>query len=126
MQREIVEGEETHMLNAKVIRPSMSEWGAPLVLIPKKDKTPRFCIDYRRLTLATKKDSFALPRIDECIDSLEEATVFTTMDCNAGYWQIPVADEDIPETASVCHAGVYEFLRMLETVQCAGHVPTGD
>eukprot|EP00170_Pyropia_yezoensis_P003740 contig_15708_g3751 len=87
----------------------MSEWGAPVVIVPKKDQTPRFCIDYRRLNLVTKKDSYPSPRMDECIDSLGEATVFTTIDCNAGYWQITVAEGDIPKTAFVCHSGVYEF-----------------
>lgn len=82
------------------------------MVIPKKDKTPRFCTDYRRLNLITKKDSYPLPRMDEYIDSLGDAKVLTTIYCNAGYWQIPVAEEDIPKTAFVCHAGVYEFLRM--------------
>eukprot|EP00170_Pyropia_yezoensis_P001204 contig_5367_g1208 len=73
--------------------PSVAEgvrrWGAPVVIVPKKDQTTRFCIDYRRLNLVTKKDSYPIPRMDECIDSLGEATVFTTIDCRAGYWQIP-------------------------------------
>lgn len=76
-----------------------------MVIVPKKDQTPRFCIDYRHLSLITKKDSYPLPRMDECIDYLGEATVFTTIDCNAGNWQILVAEGDIPKTAFICHSG---------------------
>ena len=50
--------------------------------------------------------------MDEYIDSLGEATVFTTLDCNSGYWQIPVAPSDREKTAFVCHAGLYQYRRM--------------
>lgn len=69
MQREIDDEQVKRMQDAKVIQPSMSEWGAPVVIFPKKDKTPRFCIDYRRLNLVTKNDAYPLPRMNECIDS---------------------------------------------------------
>lgn len=44
-QRDIVEKNFKRMKDAKVIRPSTSEWGAPVVIVPKKDQAPRFCID---------------------------------------------------------------------------------
>ena len=53
-----------------------------------------------------------MPRMDECIDSLGSATVFTTLDCNCGYWQLPVAKEDQDKTTFTCHAGSYKFLRL--------------
>lgn len=90
----------------------MSEWGAPVVIVSKIDKTLRFCIDYRRLNQVTQKDSYPLSRMDEWIHSLGDATVFCTFDCSTGYWEIPVAEEDIPKTAFVCHRGMYDFLRM--------------
>lgn len=64
IQGDNVDGEANRMLQAGVIRGSMSEWGAPVVLIPKKNSAPRFCIDYRRLNLVTKKDSYPLPSMD--------------------------------------------------------------
>ena len=51
-------------------------------------------------------DSYPLPRMDDCIDSLEDAVVFTTLDCNSGYWQIPVAPEDRDKTTFTTHMGV--------------------
>ena len=50
--------------------------------------------------------------MDEYIDSLGEATVCTTLDCNSGYWQIPVAVRDRVKNAFVCHSGLYQYIRM--------------
>lgn len=102
----MVDGEFKGMLHAGVIWGSMSESGAPVVFVPKKDCTPRFCIDYRRLGLVTEKDSYPLPMIDECIHSLGEAIVLNTVDCNARYWQIPVAEKDIPKIELVYQWGL--------------------
>jgi len=46
------------------------------VIVPKKDGAVRFCVDYRLLKVVTKKDSYPPRRMDECIDSLGEATIF--------------------------------------------------
>jgi len=99
-------------LEADVIEPTSSEWGLSVVFVPKKDGTLRVCVDYRLLNVLTKKDSYPLPRMDECIDSLCEATIFSTLDCNAGYWQVAIAPEDREKTAFVCHEGAYQYKRM--------------
>ena len=100
------------MLRDGVIEPSNSEWASPVVLVPKKDGQLRFCVDYRRLNAVTVRDSYPIPRMDEYIDSLGESTVFTTLDCNSGYWQIPVAPRDREKTTFVCHSGLYQYRRM--------------
>ena len=74
-----------------VIRNVKSEWASPVVLIPKSDGSMRFCVDYRRLIELTVRDSYKIPRMEECLDSPGEAAFFTTIDCNSGYWQITVA-----------------------------------
>ena len=94
------------MLRDGVIEPSKSAWASPVVLAPKKDGTLRFCVDYRKLNAVTIRDSYPIPRMDECIDSLGEATIFTTLDCNSCYWQIPVAEADKEKTAFVSHTGL--------------------
>ena len=58
------------------------------------------------------RDSYPLPRMDECIDSLGDATVFTTLDCNSGYLQVEIAEEDRNKTSFASHSGLYRFLRM--------------
>jgi len=52
-------------------------------------------------------DAYPLPRMDGCTDFLGDAKVFSTLDCNSGYWQIPVADEDPDKTTFVCQKGAY-------------------
>ena len=98
--RKIIKEHVDTMLEADVIEPATSEWASPVVLAPKKDGRLRFCVDYRKLNEKTVRDTYPLPRIDDCIDSLGEATVFYTLDCNSGYWQIPIAEEDRDKTTS--------------------------
>jgi len=108
----MIRDEVNRMLEAKVVRPSTSEWAIPVVFVPKEDRSPLFCVDYRRLNAVTKKDSYPIPRMEDCIDSLGDARVFSRIDCNAGYWQIPMAPDDIDKTAFTCHMGTYEYLIM--------------
>jgi hypothetical protein len=104
------ESVEIHrMLRAGVIEPATSEWASPVVLVLKPDGFMRFCIDYRRLNTVTVRDSYPLPRMDECIDSLGDARVFSTLDCNSGYWQIPVSPQYKEKTTFTSHEGLFQF-----------------
>jgi len=60
----------------------------------------------------TVKDTYPLPRMDDCIDFLGEASVFSMPDCNSGYWQIPVAVEDQDKTTFTCHEGTNKYIRL--------------
>jgi len=84
--RELIKAQVDRTLKLEVTEPSQSEWASPVVLIPKPDGSPRFCIDYRQLNERTVRDSCPLPRMDDCLDSLGDAQFFSTLDCNAGYW----------------------------------------
>jgi hypothetical protein len=64
------------MLKAEVIEPATSEWASPIVLVAKPDGSTRFCVDYRKLNAITVRDSYPLPRMYECIDSLGDAKIF--------------------------------------------------
>ena len=110
--RDIVKTQIETMLDAEVIEPANSEWASPVVLAPKKDGTLRFCVDYRKLNAKTIADAYPLPRMDDCIDSLGDATIFSTLDCNSGYWQIPVASEDRDKTTFTTFLGTYRYIRM--------------
>ncbi len=68
--------------------------GLPVVIVPKYDGSTRFCVDYRKLKESTIRHAYSIPRMDDCIDSLREAKIFTTLDCNSGYWQIPIHEAD--------------------------------
>jgi transposase InsO family protein len=110
--RDVEKKEVERMLQAGVIEPANSEWASPVVLITKKDGSIRFCVDYRKLNALTVRDTYPLPRMDDYLDCLGEAQLFTTLDCNSGYWQIPVAREDRDKTAFVTHCGIHRFTRM--------------
>jgi len=112
LAREREKAEVDRMRSMGVIEPSTGEWASPVVMVPKPDGSVRFCIDYRKLNLMTVKDAYPIPRMDECIDSLGDARVFSTLDCNAGHWQIPVAEEDKHLTAFTCHSGTWQCVRL--------------
>ena len=100
------------MLHDDIIQPSSSPWSSPVTLVPKPDGSTRFCVDYRQLNKVTWKDRYPLPLIQDIFDQVGGSSIFTTLDLKAGYWQIPVAEKDIPKTAFVCHKGLYEFKRL--------------
>ncbi|MCI26203.1 retrotransposon protein, partial [Trifolium medium] len=83
------------LLGKGFIRPSVSPWGAPVLLVKKKDGKSRLCVDYRKLNNATIKNRYPLPRIDNLIDQLKDASVYSKIDLKSGYHQIRVRDEDI-------------------------------
>jgi len=112
LAREREKAEVERMRSMGVIEPSNGEWAIPVVKVPKPDGSVRFCIDYRKLNFMTFKDAYPIPRIDECIDSLGDARGFSTLDCNAGYRQIPVAEEDKHFTAFTCHSGAWQCVRL--------------
>ena len=76
------------LLGKHFIRPSVSSWGAPVLLVKKKDGSMRLCVDYRQLNKITVKNKYPLPRIDDLMDQLQGAGVFSKIDLRSGYHQI--------------------------------------
>src|ERR1043165_4986565 len=83
------------LLEKKFIRPSVSPWGAPVLLVKKKEGSMRLCVDYIQLNKVTIKNRYPLPRIDDLMDQLVGACVFSKIDLRSGYHQIRVKSEDI-------------------------------
>ncbi|KAH9138039.1 hypothetical protein AeRB84_017518, partial [Aphanomyces euteiches] len=109
---DIMEAEINQYQDLGLIRPSKSSWASPVLMIRKPDGSIRFCIDYRRLNKVTVKDSYPMPRIDDLLDVLGRAKLFSTMDIASGYWNVPMAKESIEKTAFTCKYGLYEWLVM--------------
>ena len=98
------------MLDAGVVRLSNSPWCNAVVLVRKKDRSLRFCIDFRRLNALTIKDSHPLPHICETLESLARAAHYSTFDLNSGFWQVPMDEESRQYTAFTLGSmvGLYE------------------
>ena len=84
------------MIEVDTIRKSNSPWASAVVLVRKKDGSLRFCIVLHKLNACTIKDAYSLPRIDETLDCLGGAMIFTSLDLKSGYWQVEMEEGSKP------------------------------
>jgi len=110
------------MLKAGIVEPAASPWASNVVLVSKKDGSLRFCVDYRPINAITYKDSYPLPRIDNCLDALSGSSWFCTLDLRSGYHNIPVAESDRDKTAFITRKGCWRFTVMPFGLTCAPSV----
>ena len=96
------------------------DWLANPVLVLKKDKTWRMCIDYTSLNKACPKDPFALPRIDQVIDSTPGCELLSFLDAYSGYHQIKLKKSDQEKTSFITPYGAYCYTRMSMGLKNAG------
>ena len=91
------------------IKPSHSPWSAPALFVKKKDGSLRLCIDYRALNRVTIKHSYPIPRVDDLLDQLSNAKIFSKLDLASGYYQVAIDSKDQQKTAFKTRYGLYEF-----------------
>lgn len=97
------------MLELGIIEVSVSEWCSPVVLVPKKDGSLRFCIDFRYINAISRFDPYPMPRIDELLERVGRGKFITTLDLCKGYWQLPLALEARELTAFKTPFGLFQF-----------------
>ncbi|XP_033761567.1 uncharacterized protein LOC117343335 [Pecten maximus] len=109
VKAKIMSDEIQYMLDNDIIEPSQSEWSSPCLLVPKPDKSFRFCTDFRKVNAVTKTDSFPMKRLQDCIDKVGSAKYVTKFDLLKGYWQVPLTERAKNVSAFVTPTGLYQY-----------------
>lgn len=89
-KREQMKIEVSYLPENGLAEPSKRSWSSPCLLAPKADGTPRFSTDFKEVNAVTVPDSFPLPQMEDCIDSIGSAVFITKLDLLKGYWQVPL------------------------------------
>lgn len=91
------------------IRPSVSPWASPVILVPKPNNEKRMCVDYRKLNAVVVKDGYPLPRIEDCLRRFHTAKFLSIIDLKNAYHHIPLDEASKPLSAFVTSEGLYEW-----------------
>ena len=98
------------------------EWLANPVIVIKKNGTWCMCIDYSSLNKECPKDQFALPRIDQVIDSTTGCELLYFLDAYSGYHQIKMSVEDQEKTSFITPYGAFYYVTMPFGLKCRSNV----
>lgn len=88
-----------------------SEYTSPIVIVRKKDGSPRVCIDYRSFNRIIERDRHPLLLVEDQIDKLKNARVFNTLDLTNGFFYVEVDEGSQKCTAFGTHKSQYQFLK---------------
>lgn len=115
--KEQINNEVANLLKNNIIRKSNSPYNSAVWIVPKKMdasgiKKVRMVIDYRKLNEMTIKDKYPLPNIEDLLNKLQNAKIFSTIDLASGFHQIEMDPDSISKTAFSTEDGHYEYLRM--------------
>lgn len=108
-QKDAIEHMITEMLKVGTVVPSQSCFASPALLVKKKDSTWRLCVDYRKLNAMTIKNKYTIPVVEDLLDELKRAVLFSKIDLRHGYHQVRMKESDEFKTAFRTHHGLWQF-----------------
>jgi hypothetical protein len=112
-KKDVIKREIARLLDVGFIKEEYHpDWLANLVLVPKKNKDWKMCVDYIDINKACKKEHFRLPRIDRVVDSIVSCSLISFLDCYSGYHQIPLKVEDQIKTFFITPFGTFCYTTM--------------
>ena len=119
-----VKEERDRMLKQGVISPvnGPTEWCSGMVAVPKKNGKVRICVDLTELNKAVKREIHPKKRVDENLAKLKDSAVYSKLDANAGFLQLPFAEESRTLTAFITPFGTYQFNRMPFAISSAPEI----
>lgn len=123
MQRE-VENELNKLLADGVIEPVSNPptWVNPLVVVPKKNKGIRICVDMRMANSSIIREPYQISTLEEVLIEFNGCTKFAKLDLNQGYHQLSLAPESRNLTAFACHKGIFRYTRLIFGMSAAAEV----
>jgi hypothetical protein len=89
-----------------------SDWLANPILVKKKNRKWRMCVDYTGCNKACPKDPFSLPRIDQIVDSTLGCKILSFLDAYSGYHQITTKEPDQLAISFITPFGTYYYVTM--------------
>ena len=105
--------EVERLLKEGIIEPSQSPWRAQVVVTKDENHKKRLAIDYSQtVNRFTQLDAFSLPRISDTVNEIAQYKVFSTLDLQSSYHQLPLKEDDKPYTAFEAKGGLYQFTRL--------------
>ncbi|KAI2645074.1 Retrovirus-related Pol polyprotein [Labeo rohita] len=109
-----VENEQQRMKHLGVISrvEEPTEWCAGIVVVPKKSGDPRICVDLTKLNESARREKYIPPSVEQTLGQLAEACLFSKLDANMGFWQIPLAEQSAKLTTFITPFGWYYFNRL--------------
>lgn len=110
---EAAKAEFQYLMKMGICQPSKSPWSSPLHMVPKSDGSWRPCGDYRQLNKRTLPDRYPLPFLTDCTHILHGKSIFSKVDLQRAYNQVPVHPDDICKTAITTPFGLFEFNKMM-------------
>ena len=120
--RDQLESQVKEWLKMGIVQPTNSPYNSPIFVVPKKDGSPRYVLDFRKLNANSQTDKYSMKTVDECIGDIGRSgsTIFSTLDLSSGFWQLPLEKDSQRYTAFTVHnLGQFKWTRTSQGLHSA-------